>query len=180
MDEKIRSWIGEIRRFNPRLHLMGPGMIQSLEDDAILLADLLANLHEAELADVGSGGGLAAAVAKALHPDMHVVCIDRSEKKCTFLRHAAQRCGLEDLEIVCEDLAVGSSRSYNALMARSFSPSTTLRTVCQRMLPQEGRLYYISSGHAPDLGAGFRMEHESVASLRGKRLRLTRFRRLRS
>ena len=176
VDARIATWIDEMRRFNPRAHLVGPGLLGRLEEDAGLMEEILDPVRERELADIGSGGGLAAAVAKVLHPDMRVICVDRSERKCIFLRHAALKAGIRDLEILRADLLGPEALRFGAAMARAFSPLSTLETVCQRVLPDGGRLYYIFTRDAPVLGERFLLEDVSSAGGPGHTLSLATFR----
>jgi 16S rRNA G527 N7-methylase RsmG len=75
MDETIALWIRELRRFNPRLHLMGPAMLEGIEGELQAMLPLLGSIREPEIADLGSGSGLPAIPYKALHPQAKVFLI---------------------------------------------------------------------------------------------------------
>ncbi|MCU0962761.1 MAG: class I SAM-dependent methyltransferase, partial [Pirellulaceae bacterium] len=72
MDSRIGEWVREIERFNPRLHLMGPAMLQGLEGELQVMLPLLERIDEPEVADLGSGSGLPAIPFKILHPGTRV------------------------------------------------------------------------------------------------------------
>ncbi|HOJ12907.1 MAG TPA: class I SAM-dependent methyltransferase [Deltaproteobacteria bacterium] len=179
MDDRLAKWMGELRRFNPRLHLVGPSMLEHLEEEVEVTSRLLEGITEPAIADLGSGSGLMAFVYKALHPDSIVTCVERSVKKCDFLRHTAEVLGLEGFCVLCEDL-LASGRRFKAAMARSFSPVATLGKICSRVLVEGGRLYYLSSSNPQEMGSGFRLDGiQTARSGTGLTLNLWRFTRLR-
>lgn len=156
MDQRITSWIRELRRFNPGLHLMGPAMLTGVEGELQAMMPLLENIREPEIADLGSGSGLPGIPFKVLHPRTKVVLIERSVKKCTFLRHTVEVLGLSEVEILCADPLHVEGIRFDAVMARSFSPTATLEKVCGKILGEGGRLYYLFTGRPPVLGTAFR------------------------
>jgi 16S rRNA (guanine527-N7)-methyltransferase len=48
--------------------------------------------------DIGSGGGFPGIPLKVLRPDLHVMLIDASRKKVSFLKHIISTLGLKDVE----------------------------------------------------------------------------------
>jgi len=157
MDPQISLWINELKRFNSRLHLMGPAMLDGIEGELRVMLPLLRRINEPEIADLGSGSGLPAIPYKILHPQAQVFLIERSLKKCTFLRHIVETLGLTDMEILTQDPLHVENLLFNAVLARSFSPISTLEKVCGKILREGGRLYYLFTGHPPTLGTGFQL-----------------------
>jgi 16S rRNA (guanine527-N7)-methyltransferase len=156
MDEKIRTWIREIERFNPTLHLVGSGMVSTLEQEVATTLPLLEHIREPEIADIGSGSGLPAIPFKILHPESRVVLIERSRKKCTFLRHVADILGMEGLEIMEADILKTDTGKFDAVLSRSFSPLSDLEKAVIRILKDNGRFYYLFTGkNSPELGPRF-------------------------
>lgn len=178
MDTLISLWIRELRRFNPQMHLMGPAMLASIEEELQILLPLLGNIHEEELADLGSGSGLPAIPYKILHPQAKVWLIERSVKKCVFLRHVVELLGLTGVEVLPRDPLHTKTGRFNAVLARSFSPLSTLEKVCRRILHEGGRLYYLSTGGPPVLGEGFRLDEIFPEESKGYRVHLAVFTRL--
>jgi len=159
----------EIRRFNPRLHLMGSGMLSTLEQDVETLLPLLAEIHEPEIADLGTGSGFPAIPFKILHPATQTVLIERSGKKCTFLRHVSDRLRMDGLEIIEADPMKQPIHRFEAVMSRAFSPVSLLEKVLSRILKDNGRFYYLYTGdNEPGLGTRFKR----VRTLAGNSLRL--------
>jgi len=156
MDEKLAIWIQELRRYNGRLHLMGPSMLKRIGDELEVMIPLLVRIDEPEIADLGSGSGLPAIPYKILHPASKICLIERSQKKCTFLQHVVESIHLNDIEIKPSDPVHDTLGPFDAILARSFSPLSTLVDVSLRILRQNGRLYYLFTGSTPDFSQAFR------------------------
>jgi 16S rRNA (guanine527-N7)-methyltransferase len=156
-DDKLKAWIRELRRFNERLHLMGPAMLSGIEDELDALLPLLTGIEEPAMADLGSGSGLPAIPYKILHPGSSVYLIERSVKKCTFLRHIVEVLDLDGIEILACDPLQEDIGQFDAVLARSFSPLATLNRVCGRILRERGRLYYLFTAEEPLLEEPLRM-----------------------
>lgn len=178
MDALITLWLEELKRFNPRLHLMGPAMLEGIEGELRVMMPLLRSIQEPEIADLGSGSGLPAIPYKILHPQAKVFLIERSVKKCTFLRHAVETLGLSGIEIIPQDPLYVEHLGFNAVLARSFSPIGTLVKVSRKILREGGRLYYLFTGHAPSLGAGFHLDGIISKDFQKHHLSLATFTRL--
>ncbi|HVN71939.1 MAG TPA: RsmG family class I SAM-dependent methyltransferase [Desulfomonilia bacterium] len=151
MDHRLKTWIHELRRFNGKLHLMGPAMLDNIEEEVEVMMPLLELIDEPVLADLGSGSGLPVIPYKILHPDSYVFLIERSVKKCTFLQHVIGVLGLEEVEIISQDPMKVAIGPFDAVIARSFSPLTTLREACLRIIKDNGKLYYLYTGITPEL-----------------------------
>lgn len=178
MDQRITTWISELKRFNTRLHLMGPAMLEGIEGEILAMLPLLKTIQEPEIADLGSGSGLPAIPFKVLHPQAKVYLIERSAKKCTFLRHTVETIGLSGIEVLSLDPLQVEHLSFDAVLARSFSPVSTLRKVCVKILSEGGRLYYLFTGYPPDLGTGFHLDEVTSEELQGHHVSMAIFTRL--
>ena len=157
MDDKLNTWIRELRRYNGKLHLMGPSMLRGIEDDLEVMLPLLMRIEEPVLADLGSGSGLSAIPYKILHPDSHICLIERSVKKCTFLQHVIESLNLLGVEILSHDPIHDDIGQFDAVLARSFSPLSTLVDVCLKILKPGGRLYYLFTLSTPELAQPFEL-----------------------
>jgi 16S rRNA (guanine(527)-N(7))-methyltransferase RsmG len=157
MDDNINTWIRELRRYNGKLHLMGPSMLTGLEDELEVMVPLLMRIEEPVLADLGSGSGLPAIPYKILHPDSHICLIERSVKKCTFLQHVIESLNLLGVEILSHDPIHDDVGQFDAVLARSFSPLSTLVDVCLKILKPGGRLYYLFTESTPELAQPFEL-----------------------
>jgi 16S rRNA (guanine(527)-N(7))-methyltransferase RsmG len=157
MDERLNIWIRELRRYNGKLHLMGPSMLKGIEDELEVMLPLLMRIEEPVLADLGSGSGLPAIPYKILHPESHICLIERSVKKCTFLQHTIESLNLSGIEILPNDPFHDDIGQFDALLARSFSPLSTLVDVCMKILKPGGRLYYLFTSGTPELADPFEL-----------------------
>ena len=69
--------------------------------DALTLVPVLADLPEdAEVIDVGSGGGIPGLVLACVMPRVRFTLLDSTGKKCEFLTDAASRLGLKNVAVV--------------------------------------------------------------------------------
>jgi 16S rRNA (guanine527-N7)-methyltransferase len=157
MDERLNAWIRELRLYNGKLHLMGPSMLTGIEDELEVMLPLLMRIKEPVLADLGSGSGLPGIPYKILHPDSHICLIERSVKKCTFLQHVIESLNLLGVEILSHDPIHDDVGQFDAVLARSFSPLSTLVDVCLKILKPEGRLYYLFTESTPELAQPFEL-----------------------
>jgi 16S rRNA (guanine527-N7)-methyltransferase len=120
--------------------------------DRILLDHILDSLgcflHEplweaVRLADVGSGGGLPGIPISIIKPELNTTLIESTGKKADFLRYAAERLGLENLDVVnarVED--VGSMReqrgTYGIVTSRAVARLSVLAEYCVPLLDVGG------------------------------------------
>ena len=84
--DKLDQWIAEIGRYNRTLHLVSPSLLAGLRQDALDCQAVLEPVDEPLLADLGSGSGLPAIPFHLIHPDSQLDLIERSSKKCQFLK----------------------------------------------------------------------------------------------
>jgi 16S rRNA (guanine(527)-N(7))-methyltransferase RsmG len=157
MDERLDTWVRELRRYNGKLHLMGPSMLKGIEDELEVMLPLLMHIEEPVLADLGSGSGMPAIPYKILHPDSHICLIERSVKKCTFLQHVIESLNLSGVEILPHDPFHDDVGQFDAVLARSFSPLSTLVDICLKILKPRGRLYYLYTLNRPELEQSFEL-----------------------
>jgi len=98
-EEVVRAlWAhyGELRRWNPRLSLVGPGTAEEVVErhygEALAALPLLGDARA--LLDVGSGGGFPGLVLAAARPELEVTLVEARERKWAFLQAAARRAEL--------------------------------------------------------------------------------------
>lgn len=151
MERTIAAWIGEVRRFNRRLHLVSPSLEKTLEDQVRDTMGILACIREQAIADLGSGSGFLGIPYKVANPDAAVCLIERSAKKCLFLRHTVQLLGLKDIHVEEADPLKKIVGPYPALMSRSFSPRESLVEAVLRTAAPDGRFYYVQTGEADEV-----------------------------
>ena len=146
MDSRLLEWIEEVRRFNPRLHLVSRSMEKRLEEQVADTLKLLEKVEESRIADLGSGSGMLAVPYRVAKPGSHVWLIERSEKKALFLRHVIDTLGLDNMELIDFDPRERLAGPFPAVMSRSFSPLSSLPEAVMRIIARPGRFYYFSTG----------------------------------
>ena len=91
--------------------------------DSLSLLTLAAVREAHTVVDVGSGGGLPAAVLAIARPELKVVALESVGKKCRFIDAAARTLGLSNLQVACgraEDLGQGPGRaSFDLAVVRA-------------------------------------------------------------
>ena len=87
----------ELRRWNPKLSLIGPGTTAEILDrhygESLAALELL-DASDRVLLDVGSGGGFPGLVLAAARPDLAVTLVEPRQRKWAFLMTAVRRGGL--------------------------------------------------------------------------------------
>lgn len=87
---------GELRRWNERLNLIGPGTAERVVErhygEALAALPLLDGA--VSLLDVGSGAGFPGFVLAAVRPRLAVTLVESRERKWAFLEAAVRRAGL--------------------------------------------------------------------------------------
>ncbi len=87
----------ELRRWNPRLSLIGPGTAHEVVErhyGESLAALPLLDTDTARVLDIGSGAGFPGLVLSAALPSLRVILAESRSRKWAFLRAAVRRCGL--------------------------------------------------------------------------------------
>jgi 16S rRNA (guanine(527)-N(7))-methyltransferase RsmG len=174
IDSKLDIWINEIRRFNKALHLVGPKVYDSLEDEALKCITLMQHIREPEIADLGSGSGIPGIAYAAINPQSKVWLIDRSEKKCTFLRHVISICGFDNARVLHVDPLVDTMDKYKAVISRAFSPVEKLSDALASIMEDKAVVYYMSID-APKLDGRF-LPAEGLLSITSKDLKIFSYR----
>lgn len=146
MEDRIAAWILEVRKYNKRLHLVSNAMEKNLEAAVLTTMDLLGHISEPEIADLGAGSGFLSIPYKIMNPSSGVALIERSRKKCDFLRHVIDLLKLQNIEVIETDPLKGPVRQFHAVMSRAFSPRETLVEAVVKIMSAQGRFYYFEAG----------------------------------
>lgn len=117
--------------------------------------------------DVGSGGGLPGIPIAIARPDAHVVLIDSSHKKVSFLRQAAIELPLPNVEAVAarvEDYR--PERPFDVVISRAFSDLATFVRLSAAHVAQGGTMIAMKGVHPDEELADLPAEVEVVATAR--------------
>ena len=154
MKDALDLWINEIRRYNPRLHLVGPGLLAELSSQVQACLPLLAHIQAPVIADLGSGSGLPGIPFALLHPQTRVFLIERGRDKCVFLRHVVDLLGLGQVTVLETDPLAHDHDTYTTVISRAFSPKADLNRAVRRILDPQGRFFALGT-QAPLLDDSF-------------------------
>ncbi len=159
-EEKLGEYVRLIEAFNPALHLTSAGDRERLALHTVDSLSLLPCLpgHEGfQLLDIGSGGGFPA-IPLLLCGQGKGRLVERSGKKCDFLRMVVSRLALTGVEVVEGDFPrVGSIADANCVTARAVERPEKVLQAILKQLP-EGVLFLCQmSGDVPS--NMFHVEH---------------------
>ena len=116
---KLDAFEALLKRWNKRYNLISRGDVPRLRERHVFDSLALLPWWTGTLADIGSGAGFPGLPLAIARPRSSVVLIERSERKCRFLRQA-----LIDLELANVQLVNGDVADYR--------PATLFDTVTVR------------------------------------------------
>jgi 16S rRNA (guanine527-N7)-methyltransferase len=127
------------------LGFLGPGPVEDHLDHARGFVAALETV-QGRVVDLGSGGGVPGLIVAEARPDLEVILVDATAKRCRFLEGAVATLGLRArvVEGRAEDVGRGELRgAVDAVVARSFGrPAPTAE--CAAPLLRVGGLLVVS------------------------------------
>ncbi len=141
--QQFETYINELKLFNPTYRL-----IASNDDDFIahhLLdcasASKLLDDKGDTICDIGSGGGLPGIVLAILLKQRNFVLVERSSKRCGFLRNVVTLCNLSaKVEIVEKDLKEIKDK-FSLVTFRAVSPLQDIVEDLEKILKDGGVIF---------------------------------------
>ena len=126
------------------LGFLGPGPVSEHLAHAQGFVDALAETT-GRIIDLGSGGGIPGLVVATARPDLALVLLDATGKRCRFLESAVAELGYGSRVEVIEGRAEAVGRSSlrgvaDAVLARSFGPPAVTAECAAPLLRVAGRL----------------------------------------
>ncbi len=100
--------------------------------------------------DLGSGGGSPAIPLKILHADIPLAMVEARERKVAFLREAARRLELTDVEVIpsrFEEVAGSRPGTADIITVRAVRPDSTFAHTVVRLLTPSGVLLSFQPGN---------------------------------
>lgn len=155
----------ELRRWNPRLSLVGPGTADHVVErhyGESLAALPLIRSGDRVLLDIGTGAGFPGLVLAAARPELTAVLTEPRQRKWAFLKTAVRRCGLscKCLDVRVESpLPRGLPREIDIVTCRALAIPPELFEVLGGLSPQIRFLIW-SGIEAPQLPAGYLVHRE--------------------
>ena len=132
---KLAAFETLVQRWNARSGLVARGDILHLRErhtvDSLALLPWVAG----RLADIGSGAGLPGIPLAIARPDMPVVLIERSTRKCAFLQHAVIELDLRNVDVVAVDARhYAESVAFDTVTVRAVAPPLKAWDLVRRLL----------------------------------------------
>lgn len=104
--EQLDRYVQELLLWNKKLNLIGPNQQDLVSRhllDCLSPVKIFQGMNFERMADVGSGAGLPGIPLAIFLPDKKVTLIERSRKRCGFLRNVIILLGLQDRVQVVEE-----------------------------------------------------------------------------
>lgn len=146
--EKITAFEALLKRWNGRCNLVSRGDLQRVRERHVLDSLALLPWWRGALADVGSGGGFPGLPLAIARPRCAVVLIERSERKCLFLRQAVIDLALPNVEVAQADAARYRPEAlFGTAVARAVAPPAEAWRLLRRLVGGDGAVL-LQSGQA--------------------------------
>lgn len=115
----IDEFVDELLRWNARISLTAASSrddaLRHVDDCAALVREIPSDIRS--LVDVGSGGGLPAAVIAIQRPEIEVTALEPVRKKLAFLQAISRR--VPNLKPVADRVEAHARRDYDAATSRA-------------------------------------------------------------
>lgn len=141
----LEQYRHELELWNPRLGLVAASgtelVVRHILDSVAALPVLRSGGAGPAIADVGSGAGLPGLVLACSMREWRVTLIERSARKCGFLRNAALALGLTNVQ-VCEQDVDRVNDHFDTVVFRALKPlSLRLTESVARIVAADGAAY---------------------------------------
>lgn len=121
---------------------LGESSVESQIDHALCFAECVPECGW--LLDMGSGGGVPGLVIAVARPELALILLDASARRCAFLRWAVTQLGRDGIEVReqrAEETGHSSLRGrIQCVVARSFGPPAVTAECAAPLLEPRGRL----------------------------------------
>lgn len=142
---RITRYIATLDDWRSRLNLIGPGEGRHLWKrhvfDSLQLVPLI-RPEETDIADLGSGAGFPGIILACAFPEREVALVEKSPKKCEFLRAAVSAAGLT-VRVYNQRAEDPVPKRYDLVVSRALSPLPKLLGQAAPWLIANGRSLFI-------------------------------------
>lgn len=147
--QQLQTFGELLRDWNRRINLISPRDVDRLLEKHIIPSVLpllwIDFPREAWILDIGSGGGFPAVPIKIIRPDLQMMLVESTRKKALFLRHAAERLPLRNLQVVNDRVENIARREeyrerFNLATARAVTDIATLIKWANPFLKRGGKM----------------------------------------
>jgi 16S rRNA (guanine527-N7)-methyltransferase len=120
MEPELEKFATELLRWNERINLTAATTLDEVRQHILDCRSLFEHFPSTtrRVIDVGSGGGLPAAVIAILRPDVAVVALEPVHKKHAFLQHVRRQLA-PNLDARAERLEQHADRGYDVATSRA-------------------------------------------------------------
>ena len=125
--------------------------------DSLLIAEAFPQITRkgAKIADLGCGAGFPSIVLAAAFPDSMITAIDSIGKKTAFVKKAAEKLNLQNLEVITgrgRELAAKEQFQdrFDYITARAVSEIKTIFRESRRMLKKDGKMVLFKTPDAAE------------------------------
>lgn len=112
--------------------------------DSLLLGKVVDLKQKISLVDIGTGAGFPGLVLKIVYPNLHVVLVEPTAKRCKFLNEVIRELKLSGVEVIndrAEKFIIDHRESYDIVTARAVSRLNILTELCVPFVKLNG--YFI-------------------------------------
>lgn len=145
----------ELRRWNRRLSLVGPGTADAVVErhygEALAALPLIEPARS--LLDVGSGGGFPGLVLAAVRPDLDLTLVEARQRKWAFLQSALRKA---ELSCQCLNARVGAALEIPPVDLVTWRAVRLPATVVEELAAASARMLVWSGADEPQPPAGWR------------------------
>jgi 16S rRNA (guanine527-N7)-methyltransferase len=153
--QKKEAYATLLRQWNPRINLVSPTTLASLEErhieDSAQLAEYLP-IAPSSILDVGSGAGLPGLILAILAPEHTFTLAERDQRKAAFLHTAAHTLGLKNVKVYAGDvrkLAETGPHAFHVITCRAWADLKDILTLTSPLLAPKG-CWLLLKGKAVD------------------------------
>ena len=136
---KLAAFEALIQRWNARSNLVARRDIPRLRERHTTDSLALLPWVVGRLADVGAGAGLPGIPLAIARPGMPVVLIERSTRKCAFLRHAVVELDLSNVDVeACDVRSYAAPDAFDTVTVRAVAPPAQAWDLVRHLLKPGG------------------------------------------
>lgn len=136
---QLEAYTQLLTKWNKTINLVAPSTLDELWTrhiwDSYQLLELIP--EGADIADIGSGGGLPGLVTAIARPDCPITLIERDQRKAAFLKQVVMSLGLSHASVVNDDIKNIQSR-HSLVMARALAALDALCELSYPLLLKDG------------------------------------------
>jgi len=145
---QLLDFLEQMQRWNKTYNLTAlrdaeQMLIQHVFDSLSVVSpfvDVLENVAQPLVVDVGSGGGLPGVVLSIARPDWQICCVDAVEKKTAFIRQMAGVLRLPNLSARHARIETLSPMAGDLIVSRAFASLVDFVTLAGRHVASNGSL----------------------------------------